>query len=243
MNKTISVLDAISTAKESLFALFWKGFTHAFSFLTQKSQLKPAIYTNLDSAWCPMIINRIAFAGKKYSGKTEALETIFDLLDGQADIISTSETLIELLGSQTGISKSEIKQNKEKYRQKLQALGDSIEKEAPAGVLDAAFDRTPARAFHLIDSVRRSSEIWYLKKKPGTLFILLETDPDIRLIRGGDTNDTHPTEHQAYNALKAQALTGDPYVVILENNGTPEELRNNLSCLLDKLGLLPEAKV
>jgi dephospho-CoA kinase len=235
----INAIGAILTAKLGAFALCWKLYKAALFPSLGMSALKTADSFSRDCVWCPMVVDRIAFAGKKYSGKTETLEIIFELLDGKVDIVSTSETLIELLSSQIGISRSEIKQNKEKYRSKLQALGDSLEKDMPAGVMQEAFERVPAKSFHLVDSVRRASEVWYLNKKRNTLFVLVEADPEIRLIRGGNIDDSHITESEAVTALKAQELSGNPYVITIKNNGTPEELRQQVENKLKGLSIIP----
>ena len=181
-------------------------------------------------------IRVIALAGKMRAGKGEVLEILYDLLDGEFAIASTSDALVRELSRRLSFSPDEIRDNKSLFRERLQALGDEYEKREPAGVLNLAMENVPVDALCVVDSIRRNSELWKLGHKPDVLYLLVDADPAIREARGAALANVHPTEHEAYLPLHARYLSGDPNVVLVKNNAGLAELSAQIETVLKQWG-------
>jgi len=174
----------------------------------------------------------ITLSGYQRAGKTLTAQLLQQLTGWP--ILSTSDYLIEICAMNTGRSILEIQQMKHVYREKLIDLGMRIEAQEPARLvkhlLIEHLQKEPNTEGIILDSVRRASEVQYLKQAyPKTIFLLLEAERTTRASRGELACEDDPTELEAVSALQNLGEA-----VVIPNNDSYEALQDAVDDIVAK---------
>lgn len=153
----------------------------------------------------------ILILGYSKSGKTLAGDLLATRSDGPAKSVSTSDILIDKLAEELDIPAAEIIKNKDQYRQQLWELGRKLQKHDPLCLVREAYYKAfNGRAgIGVVTGVRNQDELEEIRKT--TWFNKI-----IWINRyGSNPNGT--------DCLRPQDAD-----MVIENNGTIEELQHKL---------------
>lgn len=194
-----------------------------------------ACLSNLNSsAMGPTML--IGLTGKNGSGKGEVAKF---LIESGYQYYSLSDVVREEI----------VKRNQEVTRQNLIVTANEMRAKLGAGILAEKVLKNVGPDTHaVIDSIRNPFEVEKLRQRKGFYLISVEADPKIRFSRTKERNrENDPKTYEEFLDLEAkEAQSSDPTTqqlnrtgemadAVVENNGTVEELREQVRQVMQAL--------
>jgi phosphomevalonate kinase len=161
----------------------------------------------------------IAISGKQYSGKDLLADLLLECLP-EFRKIPLALAIKQEYARRHGLTLEQIEANKAHYRPDLIALGDWGRRQDPDYWLKQVLNQPGKK---IIPDVRLKRE-YDLLREQGAFLIRLNTDRAVRAQRGTIVSEDDPTERELDRITEWDA--------VLTNNGTVQELTNQLPDLL-----------